>query len=420
MNRHSSADYTVRAVHCDHRASDEEVYNALCRATEPLSRSWEQLARAGKIVIKPNMKWPPSKVAYFEGRRRELVDDAVLRATLRLLRAHTSAELIVIDDTSPRRAGDEGVPPDLNYAPMLEEFGAEYVGASDLPLAWREVPGRGMMFSRYLLNTHLVDADAIVSVAKMKSHAFMGVTLCLKNLFGLPPMLPHGKPRTYFHHIIRLPYVLPDLGLLTQPCLNIIDGLTGQSVREWGGEGRICDILVAGDHAVATDACGAWLMGHDPASDWPTPPFRRDRNALLVAAEHGFGTVDLNEIGFETEVARHSGAFDSMATDADETVLSWRRTTCEQGLFYRDHCRELIGRYAGEYIFLQDGEVVWHGLDPVNLGSRRDLSGEKRESALWLKLVDPNGVEGEHFEVYEEALRALSLCGDRERSTGSD
>jgi len=150
-------------------------------------------------------------------------------------------------------------------------------------------------------------------------------------------------------------------------------------------------------------------MGHDPASDWPTPPFRRDRNALLVAAEHGFGTVDLNEIDFETEVERQSGAFDSEATDAGERVLSWRRTTCEQGLFYRDHCEELTARYAGEYIFLQDGDVVWRGPDPANLGSRRDLSGEKKESALWLKLVDPDGVEGEHFEVYEEALRALSL-----------
>ena len=56
-----------------------------------------------------------------------------------------------------------------------------------------------------------------------------------------------------------------------------------------GGEGRICNALMAGDHPVATDACGMTLMGHDPHSDWPTPPFRRDRNHLLIAAKHGFG-----------------------------------------------------------------------------------------------------------------------------------
>jgi hypothetical protein len=43
-------------------------------------------------------------------------------------------------------------------------------------------------------------------------------------------------------------------------------------------------------------------MGHDPQGDWLTPPFHRDRNALLVAAECGFGTVDLDEIDFHSEV----------------------------------------------------------------------------------------------------------------------
>jgi hypothetical protein len=41
----------------------------------------------------------------------------------------------------------------------------------------------------------------------------MGVTLCLKNLFGLPPMPPLGRATAYFHHIIHLPYVLVDLVL---------------------------------------------------------------------------------------------------------------------------------------------------------------------------------------------------------------
>ena len=43
-------------------------------------------------------------------------------------------------------------------------------------------------------------------------------------------------------------------------------------------------------------------MGHDPAADWLTPPFHRDRNALLVAAQSGFGTVNLNEIDFASEL----------------------------------------------------------------------------------------------------------------------
>jgi hypothetical protein len=265
------------------------------------------------------------------------------------------------------------------------------------------------MFDRYTLSACFADADAVVSVAKMKNHAFMGVTLCMKNLFGLPPMIPpSGRARTYFHHFIRLSYVLPDLGLITRPCLNIIDALTGQKGREWGGEGRVCDALIAGDHVTATDACGAALMGHDPASDWPTPPFRRDRNHLRMAARRGFGTVDLGQIDFESEVKGPLAEFDSDRTDASETVGSWRRTACEQGLYYRDHMKELVDRHRGEFIFLQEGKVVWNGPDPANLGSRRILSGARKDQAMWLKLVDPEEREGERFNVYEECLAEMA------------
>jgi uncharacterized protein (DUF362 family) len=410
--------YAVRAAHCDHRASEEEVYRTLRRITDPLARSWEKIERADKVVIKLNMMKLPERVVYFEGRRRELVDDAVARAVFRLLREHMrpSAQLVATD-TNPYTP-EHLMGHDFNYAPILQEFGVQFVDSNVAPFVSYEVPSTGtggyagtiggLMFDRYTLSACFADADAMVSVAKMKNHAFMGVTLCMKNLFGLPPItLPAGRVRTYYHHVIRLPYVLADLGLILQPCLNIVDALTGQSGREWDGEGRICDALLAGDHVTATDACGTHLMGHDPASDWPTPPFRRDRNHLLIAARRGFGTVNLDEIDFQSELPAPLAHFDSVETDSPATVESWRRTTCEQGLFYRDHRRQLVDRYRGEFIFLQDGDVVWHGADPSNLGSRRELSRDKKDRALWLKLVDSDETEGERFSVYDECLAAM-------------
>lgn len=399
--------YTVRASHCDHRASEEEIYEVLKRTTEPLERSWKKLEKARRIVLKFNMIKPPERIEYFAGRRRELVDDAVARAVLRLLRERTTAELIATD-TYPYGNGHV-TPDDFNYRYILDDFGVRYVDSNLPPFATYDVPGGGCMFDRYLLNAIFAEADEVVSIAKMKNHAFMGITLTLKNLFGLPPMIPpEGRTRSYYHHLIRLSYVLPDLGMITKPCLNIVEALTGQWGREWGGEGRICNALMAGDHPVATDACGMTLMGHDPHSDWPTPPFRRDRNHLLIAAEHGFGTVDLNEINFVSEVEAPLAEFDSVSTDSDATVANWRRTTCEQGLVYQDEQQRLIDRYRGEFIYMQDGQVVWNGIDPSNLGSRRKLSGDRKDSALWLKYVDPVEGEGERFERYNECLRLAS------------
>jgi len=393
--------YAVRASHCDHRADDEEIYQVLKRTTQPLTRAWEKLEKARKIALKFNMT--ETTVEYCAGRRRELVDDAVARAALRLLRERTSAELIATDTYI---YGNGGVTPeDFNYRYLLDEFGVRYDDSNRPPFATYEVPGGGCMFDRYTLSAVFEEADEFVSIATLKSHLYMGVTLCTKNLFGLPPTIPpEGRTRSYFHHLIRLSYVLPDLAMITRPCLNIIDGLVGQTGREWRGRGVIGDRLIAGDHPISTDACGAYLMGHDPQSDWPTPPFRRDRNHLLIAANRGFGTVDLDQIDFVSEVEPLTGAFDADEIDPPETVTSWRLTACEQGLFYRDNRSALIDRHRGEYIYLQDGEVVWNGPDPNNLGSRRQLSGEKRDRALWLKRVDPEESEGERFAAYEECL----------------
>lgn len=399
--------FTVRAAHCDHRATYEQVYDTLKRITDPLTRSWERIEKARKIVIKFNMMKMNDDIQMFAGRRQELVDDAVCRATLQLLREHTQAE-IVATDTCPYTP-DRLAPPDFNYKRHLDEFNIKFQDSNAAPWAVYDVPGGGNMFDRYTLSGCFQDADEVVSVAKMKNHLFMGVTLCMKNLFGLPPInRPGGRVRTYFHHAIRLSYVLPDLAMITNPCLNIIDALVGQKGKEWGGEGRIANALIAGDQITATDAVGATLMGHDPASDWPTLPFRRDRNHLLVTAQRGFGTVDLNEIDYESDVIGPLAHFDSDYDEAPEILHTLRETACEQGLYYRDCRSAMIDRFAGEFIYMQDGEVVWHGDNPEAIYSHRAFSGKRPGSALWLKLVDPEEKEGERYEVYENCLKALS------------
>jgi hypothetical protein len=233
------------------------------------------------------------------------------------------------------------------------------------------------------------------------------VTLCLKNLFGLVPQEPYGRSRRYYHHLVRMPYMLADLGRLLDPALNIVDGLVSQAGREWqGGEPKVTDTLIAGDQVISTDACATYLMGHDPAGDWLTPPYHRDRNALLVAAETGFGTVDLSEIDFQSEVQAPLAEFYGAVTDSRSTVVSWRRTTAEQALYYRDHERE-FRRYAGEYILLQEGQVRWHSENSHLEVSRRELAGDDPDQAMWLKYVDPNEAEGENYLVYERALQEI-------------
>ncbi|MBN1581885.1 MAG: DUF362 domain-containing protein [Anaerolineae bacterium] len=398
---------TVCAVHCDHQATDEEIYAALRRVTLPLDRAWDRLRKANRIGIKFNQAYPPDRRPIFKGHFQELASEQVARATLRLLREETDADLFCIEISVFKHDRDPEPGPTIPFLDLLREFDVPFVDGNLPPQATVRVPGGGQMFDQYTVPQDIVEADAFVSVQKMKNHAFMGVTLCLKNLFGLLPQEPHGRSRRYFHHLVRMPYMLADIGRIFDPALNIIDALTCQAGREWGGEPRIGDALIAGDQVIATDAVGTHLMGHDPLSDWLTPPFHRDRNALLVAALGGFGTVNLDEIDLQSELQAPLSEFYNVHTDERSRVINWRRTTAEQALYYRDHRQQFIDHYAGEYILLQDGEVHWHDTSSEFRGSRRDLSGGRPDSAMWLKYVDPDEVEGEHYEVYEQALAQI-------------
>ena len=400
----------VRAVECDHRADDEAVYQALARATAPLDRAWERLRRARRIAIKFNQDKASQRVVWLAGQRQQLVSDSVMRATLRLLRERTDAELLCADVSFYCMYNGETLANTSNVAPLLREFGVEYLDGTKPPYGQSSTPGGGQMFRHYTLMQGVLDADELVSVATIKNHAFMGVTGCLKNLFGLMPGEPHGRPRTYYHHLVRMPYMLADIGRTLDPALNIVDALVGQAGMEWGdgeGLGRITNALIAGDQVIATDACMMHLMGLDPQSDFGTEPFHRDRNALLVAAEGGFGTVNLREIDFSSEVApQPAGTFFAVMTDSADTNLTWRRTMCEQALYYAEK-RRALERYAGEYILLQDQQVRWHSPDGTIKVSRRELAGGHPDHAMWFKFVDPDEQEGEQYAVYERALALM-------------
>ena len=53
----------------------------------------------------------------------------------------------------------------------------------------------------------------------------------------------------------------------------------------------------------------------------------------------------------------------------------------------------------------------WHDPSGRLTVSRRKLSGAYPDHSLWFKYVDPDEVEGEHYDVYEQVLRAMQSPG---------
>jgi uncharacterized protein (DUF362 family) len=195
------------------------------------------------------------------------------------------------------------------------------------------VPFGGYMFSSLELNHCYHDTDVMISLAKLKRHVTAGVTLSMKNMFGLTPNTLYGSEagtekaiggrdplhNPDGHEQIKLPGLKPDVRsrdpftrvprIVVDVCaarpidLAIIDGIAAMT----GGEGPWCvnaavikattpGVLIAGLNPVSTDAVATAVMGYDPRSPRGTNPFNYCDNHLLLAEQAALGSADLAKI----------------------------------------------------------------------------------------------------------------------------
>jgi uncharacterized protein (DUF362 family) len=226
----------------------------------------------------------------------------------------------------------------LSAAPRVEFENTNYLGSGKkYSRFW--VPGGGLMHKGYDLNHSYEDCDVFVSLAKLKEHGTTGVTLSMKNCFGITPctiygdgapedepgLFPVGGRDASFHlgkrlppksapppinpnaskdDGYRVPRVVADLVAARPIHLAIIDGIHTMTGGEgpWWTSARARyhhvqpGLLIAGTNCVATDAVCMALMGFDPMADRGTPPFETCDSTLRLAEQLGVGTRDLNQI----------------------------------------------------------------------------------------------------------------------------
>ena len=112
----------------------------------------------------------------------------------------------------------------------------------------------------YLPKT-LLGADFVVSLPKMKTHHWAGVTLSLKNMFGVVPGSCYGWPKNLLHWAGINPAIL-DINAAVRPDFAIVDGIIAMEGNgPIQGQAKDCGVLVAGDDPVAVDATCVRIMG---------------------------------------------------------------------------------------------------------------------------------------------------------------
>ena len=228
-----------------------------------------------------------------------------------------------------------------NAAPVVEFEDTNALGYGK-QYSQLKVTTKPYIFPAFEVNHSYEDCDFFVSLGKMKNHEEMGLTICIKNLFGITPLGVYRDREQVFHYGYeqapsgapaeldpqssryegwRLPRVLVDILAARPVDLAIADGI----VSMVGGEGPWVlgskpvhpGLLVVGKNCVNTDTVAAAVMGYNPRAGREEAPYRvykdpkdhpadqlhpKDEmfqyadNMVLLAEAVGLGSADLNRI----------------------------------------------------------------------------------------------------------------------------
>lgn len=242
---------------------------------EPLG-GMEAFVKPGqRVLLKPNLLggFPPERAA--------TTHPAVVRAAI-LLVQEAGGRVLVGD--APGIGELSEVVRACGLQSVLEETGAQVVSFSP----GREYEGPANTVARKLILARVLgEADVLITLPKLKTHAQMTLTGALKNQYGLIP----GALKTQWHFRLQQPEwmaaLILDLNRVARPALAIMDAIVAmEGEGPTSGKPRRLGAMLAGADLAAVDTVACHLIGQDPM-----------RVPVLAAArQQGYGRTDLSSI----------------------------------------------------------------------------------------------------------------------------
>lgn len=160
---------------------------------------------------------------------------------------------------------------DTDFA-LVESGVSEILDSAKLPFAdlnYQEVglvknAGRASKLSGFYFPQAVMEADMVVSMPKLKTHHWVGVTAAMKNLYGVIPGIKYGWPKNVLHHN-GIPQTVFDINASLPRTIAIVDGIDCME-----GDGPIMGtmkrmgLILVGTNPTAVDATICRLMQIDP------------------------------------------------------------------------------------------------------------------------------------------------------------
>lgn len=209
------------------------------------------------VLLKPNLVEPSREAPHIN------THPAIVRAAAEVFRRWDAREVRVGEGQGHCR-DTEYVLEQSGLGRVLKEARLEFVDLNHDELD--SVPNhmRCTRLDRLTLPRSLRQADLVVSMPKMKTHHWAGLTCAMKNLFGVMPGIVYGWPKNVLHHA-GIDGSIVDINAAVRPALAIVDGIIAmEGDGPIMGTPRQAGVVVVGTNTTAVDATVARLMALDP------------------------------------------------------------------------------------------------------------------------------------------------------------
>jgi uncharacterized protein (DUF362 family) len=212
---------------------------------------------AGKsLLLKPNL------VDYLAGSAIN-TNPLLVAAAAECFRRLGAKQVIVAEGPGHQR-DTQLVLSESGYASILRESGIRFTDLNRDQLIQVDLRANYSGLKRLWLPKTVVETDFLVSMPKVKTHHWSGVTLSMKNMFGVVPGSRYGWPKNILHWNGIQQSVL-DLCATVSINFVIADAIMAMEGNgPLNGTPRPLGRIVLADDPVAADATCARLMGLEP------------------------------------------------------------------------------------------------------------------------------------------------------------
>ena len=248
--------------------------------------------RGRRVFLKPNL-------VEYEPNTAINTNPLVVAGAIVAFRRAGAADVVVGEGPGHRR-DTEYLVTRTGLFEHLREHKVRFVDLNEDDVAYVPLKSRYTKLEQLALPVAVLQSDFVVSMPKLKTHHWAGMTAGMKNFFGTVPGAVYGWPKNLLH-VRGIDESILDLNATIRPSMSIIDAVTAmEGDGPIMGRPREAGFIAMSQDVVAADATCSRIIGLDPT-----------KLKYLKEAGNYLGNIDADRMTQVGEsVARFATTFD--------------------------------------------------------------------------------------------------------------